>query len=57
MGASKTEYPTLTLAPQKLAKGVIQRKASGYIQARADEIVASFVQNLAKGGPKSSSDD
>jgi AcrR family transcriptional regulator len=56
MGASKTEYPTLTMAPQKLAAGVVQRKASGYIQARAEEIVASFVQNLAKGGPKSPSD-
>jgi AcrR family transcriptional regulator len=55
MGASKTEYPTLTLAPQKLAAGVIQRKTSGYIQARTNEIVGSFVQDLAQGGPKSSS--
>ena len=44
--ASKTEFPTLTHAPQALGANLIRRTETGYLQKRADAAVAGFIADL-----------
>jgi AcrR family transcriptional regulator len=48
--ASKTEFPTLTQAPQALGAKLIQRASPEYLQKRADAVVKAFVADLLAGG-------
>ncbi len=48
--ASKTEFPTLTQAPQALGAKLVQRAEPDYLQKRADAAVKAFVADL--GGRK-----
>jgi TetR/AcrR family tetracycline transcriptional repressor len=46
LNASKTEFPTLTHAPQALGAKLIRRTETDYLQKRADAAVAGFLADL-----------
>lgn len=50
VSASKTEFPTLTHAPNKLGAKLIERTEPGYLQERADAAAAALVAELEASG-------
>ena len=50
VNASKTEFPTLTHAPNKLGAKLIQRTEPDYLQKRAVAAVAALVADLSASG-------
>ena len=50
VSASKTEFPTLTHAPNKLGAKLIQRTEPDYLQKRAVAAVAALVADLSASG-------
>jgi AcrR family transcriptional regulator len=51
LNASKTEFPTLTHAPQALGAKLIRRTETDYLQKRADAAVAGFIADLPTNAP------